>query len=86
MNRLMPRVIIVFLTFVIGIYVHSETIRLVDYLWQDTTDISVHTCPELVDPIAEKACDRIINAWHAGTLSGRIPSYVQIRCLGVDEG
>ena len=41
---------------------------------------------ETVDPISEKSCEKITQAWHQGRLSSPIPSYVQVRCLGLDEG
>jgi hypothetical protein len=82
----MSRLVIALLAFAVGIYVHSETNRFVDYLWPDTTVVSAPMSSERVDPIIEKSCDRITMAWREGTLSCPIPSYVQIRCWGVDEG
>jgi hypothetical protein len=86
MNRLFPRVAIGLLALTTGIYVHSETIRIADYFWPEVEVVSVPPSPQPLDPLVEKSCDKIIEAWYAGTLSCPIPSYVQIKCLGVDEG
>ena len=86
MNFLISRLITGLLAFTLGIYLHSQIDRVVDYFWPDTIVVSVPSCHELVDPLIEKSCDRLTNAWHEGRLSSPIPSYVQIRCWGVDEG
>ena len=86
MKRLLPRLVVGFLTLAIGVYTHLEARRIADYFWPDSMIEAVPISVEFVDPIIEKSCDRITAAWHQGRLSCPIPSHVQMRCWGVDEG
>jgi hypothetical protein len=82
MRRLFLCIAIGLLTFEIGVYTCSKLNHLADYFGAGISAIP----PQLTDPVTEKSCDRITTAWHAGTLSRNIPSSVQVRCWGVDEG
>ena len=86
MNRLLLCLAVGLLTFMVGVYAHAETNRIADYFSPDVEAISAPISPQLLDPIIEKSCDRITEAWYAGRLAYPIPSYVQIKCWGVDEG
>lgn len=84
MNRLFPRIAIGLLAFTFGVYAHSECNRLAEHFANGEAVSAIP--PQLVDPVTEQSCDKITTAWHAGTLTRNIPSAVQIRCWGVDEG
>jgi hypothetical protein len=86
MKRLFPRIAVGFLTLAIGYYAQLEADRIADLVGPDVENISAPDSPQAVDPIIETSCDKITNAWYAGTLASPIPSHVQIRCWGVDEG
>lgn len=86
MNRLLPRLAVGLLTLTFGLIAHSKTVQFAEYFGPDVDAISAPNSPQLTDPIIEKSCDKITKAWFDLTLSGPIPSYVQIRCWGVDEG
>ena len=86
MNCFLPRVAVGLLTLTLGIITHSKTNQIAEYFGPDVQAISAPNSPQLTDPIIEKSCDKITKAWLDLTLSAPIPSYVQMRCWGVDEG
>ena len=85
MNRFFPRIAIGLLAFSVGVYAHSECNRLADYFGANVEAVSAIPT-QVVHPVTEQSCDKITTAWHAATLTRNIPSAVQIRCWGVDEG
>src|SRR5687767_15485346 len=86
MNRLFPRIAVGLLTLTVGIFAHFQTSRIASYFEPEVEAISAPNSPQLTDPTIEKSCEKITKAWFDLTLSRPIPSYVQIRCWGVDEG
>ena len=87
MKRLYPCLAALVIALIIGYCANSEAERIANYIGPNLDTIpESDISPELVDPVLEPSCDKITKAWLAVRLSRYIPSHVQIRSWGVDEG